>query len=170
MDFFKLDQVLKPQGIKGELKLRPFVDDLARFSELTHVYLKQGSEYICRKVEYSRIYRSFAYIKISGCEDRNQAEMFRGFYLYIDREHATPPAEGGFYIADLIGMDVFDNTGTKLGNVADVFNTGAADIYVIKGARGFLFPDAPGVILKTNLAARKIILDAVRLKEVAVYD
>ena len=169
MDYFKLAQVLKPQGIKGELKLKPFTDDLARFSNLAHVFIKNKNEYTEYPVLSSRTYKQFAYIKLLGIDTIEDAEMLRNKFLYIDRENAAELPDGADYIADIIGCKVFDGE-DELGEVDDIFNTGAADIYVIKAERPFMFPAAPGVILSRDVAKKIIIIDPKRLSEVAIYD
>jgi len=168
MGYLTLGQVLKPQGIKGELKLKPFVDDLTRFLELPHVFLKVRGRYEKRRVDSARTYKRFAYIKLEGCDDRNTAETLRGEYLYIDRENAAKLPEGASYIADLIGLAVEDETGRQLGTLAEILQTGGVDIYSVRGKRNFLFPLAPGVLLKKDLENRVIVVDQKRLEEVSV--
>ena len=77
MDYFELGQVLKSQGIKGEVKLRPYTDDLERFGALCHVYLKKGGTYQKHSVQSARVYKEFAFLKIEGIDDRNAAEELR---------------------------------------------------------------------------------------------
>lgn len=170
MDYFKIAQVLKPQGIKGEVKLKPFVDHLDRFLSLTHIYLKRGGGYECRAVSGPRIYKQFAYLKIEGIDDRNAAETLRGQSLYIDRAHAAKLPEGAVYIADLIGLAVVTEKGKTLGTLKDVMQTGGVDIYVVETERPFLFAAAPHVVLKKDVQGGRIIVDETRLGEVAVYE
>lgn len=170
MDYFKLAQVLKPQGIKGELKLKPFVDELSRFDVLSHIFLKKGAIYERRAVEKTWTYKQFAFVKIEGCDDRNTAETMRGAFLYIDRAHAAPPPPGAHYIADLVGLEIRARDGRVLGELADVLQTGATDIYVMRGERPCMFPAAPHVVLKKDVSGGCIIVDEQRLQEVAVYD
>lgn len=169
MDHLKLAQVLKPQGIKGEIKLKPFTDDLSRFSKLVHVFIKKNGAFEEYHVESARTYKQFAYVKLKGIDSIEQAETLRGAFLYIDRQNAAKLPEGSDYIADIIGCEISDGQNV-LGNVTDIFNTGAADIYVVKGERPFMFPAAPGVILKRTVQDKIIIIDPKRLSEVAIYD
>ena len=111
MDYFELGQVLKPQGIRGEIKLRPYTDDLERFGALSHVFLKNGKNYEKREVQSARVYKEFAFLKLEGTEDRNAAELLRGKKIYIDRENAAPLEDGACYIADLIGLRILDEQG-----------------------------------------------------------
>ena len=167
MDVFKIAQVLKPQGIKGEIKLKPFVDDIERFRKLPHIYLKRGGDYEKRQVLSGRTYKQFAYVLIEGCEDRNTAETLRGQFLYLDREHAAPLPEGAHYIADLLGLRVETESGQVLGQLEEIFNTGSVDIYSVTGGeKNFLFPNAPGVILSRSPEEGRIVVAEERLREV----
>ncbi|MBQ9941705.1 MAG: 16S rRNA processing protein RimM [Christensenellaceae bacterium] len=168
MDYFRLGQVLKPQGIKGEVKIKPFVDDLGRFDDLTCVYLKDHGQYEKREVSSARTYKQFAFLKIEGFDDRNQAELLRNRYLYVDRENAAPLPEGAYYIADLEGCRVEDEKGNLLGTLEEIFNTGGVDIYSVKAKKSFMFPLAPGVVLRRAPEEGVIVVDAARLAEVAV--
>lgn len=168
--YFTLAQILKPQGIKGEVKLKPFVDDLSRFDELAFVYIKKSGEYIKREVQSERTYKHFAYVKLEGCDDRNTAETLRNMMLYIDRENAAPLDDGAHYIADLEGCSVVTTEGTVLGELVEVISTGATDVYSVKGEKSFMFPAAPHVILKKDVDNRCITVDSESLEQMAVYD
>ncbi len=169
MDYFKIAQVLKPQGIKGEIKLKPFTDDASRFSNLAHIFIKKKGEYIKYEVESGRTYKQFAYLKLAEINSIEEAETIRNAFLYIDRDNAAELPEGHDYIADIIGCTVSDGE-SELGIVDDIFNTGTADIYVVKGDKGFMFPAAPGVIVKRDVSKKMMLVDKKRLSEVAIYD
>lgn len=167
-EFLKIGQILKPQGIKGEVKLKPFVDDLDRFYDLETVYLKKKNSYEERKVESARTYKQFAYLKLEGIDDRNTSETLRNLGVYVDREHGAVLPEGAFYIVDLIGLDVYDDQGQRLGELKNIMQTGSADIYEVEGDKPFLFAAAPGVILERNLETGKIVVSKERLSEVCI--
>jgi 16S rRNA processing protein RimM len=169
MDYFKIAEVLKPQGLKGELKLKPFTDHNDRFSSLPYIYLKKQGSYEKRALLSARFYRSFVYIKIEHCDTREAAEDLRKGGIYIEREHAAQLEEGSHYFKDLIGLELFDGDQT-LGKVSAITNTGAADIYAVAATRPFSFAGAPGVILDVDFAAGRITVDKKRLGEVMVYD
>lgn len=168
--YFKFGQVLKPQGIKGELKLKTFTDDLGRVGQIDHIYFKKGGEYERREVYAARTYKQFVYLKMEGIADRNQAETYRNRVIYIDRESAKPLPEGAVYIADIIGAKVTTDTGEELGELKDVLQNGATDVYVVKGARGCMFPAVPHVIVKRDVNAGEIVVNAEELEKIAVFD
>ena len=170
MSYLELAKIIRAQGIKGEVKLQAFVDDLSRFTQLPHVFLKRNDTYEKCSVQRAWVYKGHAYVKLSGCDDRNAAELLRGQTLYIDREHAIEPSEG-YFIADLLGFTVQDNEGTKLGVLQNVIQTGGVDVYEVSAEDGktLLFPLAPGVVENTDVTLGIITVSKEKLAEVSVY-
>lgn len=169
-DYFELGMILKPQGIRGEVKINAYTDDLGRFEYLPHVYMKRDTEMQKVQIEAKRVDNAYAYLKLEGIDDRNQAEKLRGMTLYIDRENAARLPEGSYYIEDMIGLCVVDTDGNELGRLAEIIQTGAADVYRVAGKRNMMFPSTRQVVLKTDLKEGRILVDAARLQEVCVYD
>ena len=170
---FELGMVLKPQGIKGEIKLAAYTDDLSRFSYLSEVLLEDKEGGLLRvSVESARVDSQFAYLKLEGYNDRNSVEGLRGRVLYVDRHHAAKLPEGLNYICDLIGLSVRDASGTEIGVLNDILQNGAADVYVVQSgdSEEMMFPSIPGVVLRKDVAEGVIVVDADRLQEVCVYD
>ena len=169
MDYFAIANVLKPQGIRGEVKLETYVEDINRFYSFPHIYTQEKGGYVKHMVESGRVYNGFAYLKLADYKDRDAAELLRGQYLYIDRAHAAELPEDANYIADLLGLTVQDDTGRVLGILEDVIQTGGVEVYqVAAGKKKLLFPLAPGVELERNLEQGIILVSAARLSEVAV--
>lgn len=170
-EYFELGRILKPQGIRGEVKLDAFTDDLSRFDVLTFVYQKNNDTYERIDVESTRIDGRFAYLKLRGLDSRDDAEKLRGRILYVDRAHAAKLPKGAFYIQDLLGCKLEDTDGNILGILSDILQNGAADVYVIKAETGtFMFPSVKHVVLKRDIKKGVITVDSKRLAEVAVYD
>ncbi len=170
MEYFAIAKVVKPQGIRGEVKLETYVEDMQRFSTLPHLYTEQNGVYVKHEVTSGRLYRGFAYVKLADYPDRNAAETLRGQYLYIDRAHAAELPEGANYIADLLGLRVEDDEGAFLGRLEDVLQNGGVDVYQVSdGEKTILFPLAPGVELERDLEQGVIRVSAARLKEVVVH-
>ena len=82
-------EIVRPQGIRGEVKLRHFTDDPYRFEELDAVLRQTGEGFEPLTVEACRVQGDDVYLKLEGFDDRNAAETLRGAMLYVDREHAA---------------------------------------------------------------------------------
>lgn len=168
-DFFELGRILKPQGVRGELKTELYTDDMERVHDLECVFMGDPAAPLKVPVRSARTDGRFAYLSLEGTDDRDAAEKLRGEVLYIDRAHAAPIPDGSFYISDLIGLRVTTDEGLELGILRDILQTGAADVYVVerKDQGDLLFPAADGVFVERNPDAGQIVVRAARLAEVA---
>ena len=164
MNTLTVGLVLKPQGIRGELKVKPYTDSAEDFRAFSRVFL-EGREY---KVLSVRTGGGAVYLGLKGVADRNAAELLRGQEITIPRDEAPEPEEGRYYIADLLGLSIVTETGKVLGTLKDV-RQAATDIYTLyDGARDILFPVADGVVLAVDRAAGTITVNEKRFYEVAV--
>ena len=166
-----IGEITRPQGIRGEVKVRPATTDPNRFCGLDHVFLKRGEEYVERRVSVSRVEPDAVYMTFEGVTDRNAAEAMRGEFLYIDRAHAVQLPEDANFICDLIGCVGSDTNGRQLGEMTDVLQPGGNDVYVFHGPLGeVLVPALKSVVVEVNVEEKRIVFDAKRLGEVAVFD
>lgn len=151
MELIEIGQIVNTHGIKGEVKLNPWTDDLYDIEELDVLYYENGDEL---KLERARVHKNTVIIKIKGIDNINDAEKLKGKVLFTEK---TPLPEGRYYIKDLIGLTAVEND-TEIGTLTDVFNTGANDIYEIKTRIGktLYLPVIDGVIGDVDLENKKI--------------
>lgn len=166
MDRLIIGEVLKPQGIRGELKVKTFTDFPEDVKAFGTVYIDDQPY----KILSFRVGNDgAAYIGLRGIPDRNAAELFRGKKLEGEREDAPALEEGRYYIVDILGLSCETETGEVLGVVTDVQSV-ASDIYTIeKAGKRILFPAVKGVVKKVDLNAKKLIVDKAIFDEIAVY-
>ncbi len=157
-------EVLKPQGIRGELKISPLTDSAEDFRTFHRVFLGE-TEY---KVLSVRVGDGAVYLGLRGVPDRNAAELLRGKPVIIPREEAPALEEGRYYIADLLGAEVVTEGGKVLGTLTDVRPAGT-DVYTISAeGKDILFAAAKGVVVKVDTEGGVIVVNEARFKEVAV--
>ena len=169
--YLLIGQVLRPQGIKGQVKVRPDTDDPGRFEELESVYIQQAGEYRAISVDEVSVREDGVYLRLNGAQTRDDAEKQRDWMLYVDRAHARELAENETFICDLIGCRVVDLAGNELGQVTDVLQPGGNDVYVVKTPQGeMLLPALKHVIPTVDVANGVVTVDEKRLPEVAVCD
>lgn len=158
MNRLEVGQIVNTFGIKGFVKVKPWVNDIERFDDLEKVYVKIKKETQKLEIEEVKYHKDMVLIKFKGIETVEQAETLRNCYLEIDREDAVPLEEGTYYIVDLLESDVYTDEGQHLGKLEDIYNTGAKDIYVVKNELGktILLPGIPEVIKEVNLEEKKI--------------
>ena len=171
-EYLQIGEIVKPQGIRGEVKLRAMTSDMSRYARLETVYLKQGKNYVPRKVIKGRSYDGFAFLTLEGVTDRNQAELLRGTEVYVDREHAVELDEDENFICDLEGLEAFDTKGNPIGTLREVLTPNQiCDVYVFDTPRGeMMIPALRRVVKEVDLEEEKIILDENVLPEVAVWE
>ena len=166
MERLIIAEVLKPQGIRGELKIKTFTD----YPEDVKVFKTLYIEDVAYKILSFRVGTDgFAYVGLRGIPDRNTAELFRGKKVEGDREDAPALEEGQYYIVDIIGLSCETEEGEILGTVKDVSNL-SSDVYTIeKAGKSILFPAVKGVVKKVDLTNKKLIVDKKIFDEIAVY-
>ncbi len=155
----EVGQIVNTHGIKGEIKVVPFTDDISRFDKLKKVYVKTKKESKLYQIEGVRYHKNMVLLKLQGIDNPEQAELLKNSFLEIDREDAVPLKEGTYFIADLIGLEVYTDEGKLLGKVDDIYNTGANDIYVVKDQLGktILLPGIKDVIKQVILDEKIIV-------------
>lgn len=156
----EVGQIVNTFGIKGEVKVTPFTNDMKRFDDLKKVYVTSKKDSKLYKVENVRYHKNMVLLKLEGINNPEDAEMLKNSYLEIDREDAIPLEEGAYFIADLIGLEVYSDEGNLLGKVEDIYNTGSNDIYVVKDELGkqILLPGIKDVIKDVQIENAKIIV------------
>lgn len=161
--YLELGQIVNCKGLKGEVKVNSFTDDNTKFERIPKVFIKQKDtlkEYEIEKVGYNK---NQVIIKFKNINTIEEAEKLRNSYIVIDRETLDPLPEGVYYIADLIGLDVFTEANEYLGKVDDIFSTGSNDVYVVKDELGKqkLLPGIDEVIKVIDIESGKIIVNLI---------
>ena len=160
MKNLEIGQIVNTFGIKGFVKVNPWVNDVTRFDNLKKVYIKIRKSLKELEIEEVKYHKNQVLLKFKGVETVEQAEMLRNSILEIDRKDAIPLEEGEYFIADLLESEVYTDEGEKLGIVEDIFNTGSNDIYVVKNELGksILLPRIKDVFKEIDVENKKIIV------------
>jgi 16S rRNA processing protein RimM len=161
--YLELGQIVNVKGLKGEVKVNSFTDDNTKFERMPKVFIKQKGnlkEYEIEKVGYNK---NQVIIKFKNIDTIEEAEKLRNSYIVVDRDIFGDLPEGVYYIADLIGLDVFTESNEYLGKVDDIFSTGSNDVYVVKDELGKqkLLPGIDEVIKIIDIENGKIIVNLI---------
>ncbi|MCM1305810.1 MAG: ribosome maturation factor RimM [Bacteroides sp.] len=163
---FEIAKIIKPRGLKGEMKVQFYSSDVARFSHLKEVYVS-GVKHEAVKIVADGEY---GYVTLDDVNSVEQAEAMRGKMICALREDLPKLGDDKHYIADMIGLAVYAG-GDYIGKLTDVLQYGSADVYVVKSADGSLsFPALKQLIKEVDLEGGKIILDEVTFARVVVYN
>ena len=160
MQYLEIGQIVNTFGIKGQVKVVPFTDDITRFEQLKNVYIVNKKSKIEVEIEQVKYHKDMVLVKFKGLDKIEDVEIYKNSYLEIDRKDGKPLEKGEYYIVDLIGLDVISDEGQNLGKVDDIYNTGSNDIYVVKDELGkqLLLPAIKDVIKEVDLNNKKIIV------------
>ena len=152
--FLVIGQVGKPHGVRGDMRVYPHTDDPQRFTWLDMVYVGETNPRPVR-VEEVRFHKSWILLKLEGYDDRSAAASLRGELLQVTMDQAIPLEEDEYFLFELIGMSVISDEGEGLGELVQVIETGANNVFVINGSRGeLLIPDTAEVVLAIDFEAR----------------
>lgn len=135
-DLLQAGVITTTHGIRGEVKVFPTTDDVHRFEDLDSVLLDTGREYMELEIENVKYFKQYAILKFKGIDNINDIEKYKGRSLYVTRDQAIPLEEDEYYIADLIGLDIYLENGEKFGVLKDVMETGANDVYIVETEEG----------------------------------
>lgn len=135
--YLALGKILRPHGIRGELRMQILTDYPERLiNDLKTIYIGQkvtDNNADLYTLKSARFHKDFLLITLAEISDRNDAETMRGKMVMIDIDNAIPLDEGEFYLYQLIGLTVQTHDGIVLGQLREVIETGANDVYVVKG-------------------------------------
>ncbi len=161
--YLELGQIVNVKGLKGEVKVNPFTDDCTKFERIKKVMVKRKDGLIEYEIEKVGYHKTQVILKFKKVDTIEEAEKLRNAYIVVDREVLGELPEGVYYIADLIGLDVYTESGDYLGKVDDIFNTGSNDIYVVKDDLGKqkLLPGIDEVIKKVDLDNGRITVNLI---------
>ena len=170
-EYLMIGEVLKPQGIRGEVKVKPYAANHDDFRRWKTLYVRQGESYEPIRAKCSRVHDGFVYVTLGECATMEDAEKMRGVQLWIDRAHANPLEEDEVYVSDLIGCEGIDEEGKSIGVLEDVLQHGVVDVYVFRAkGRSVMAPALKAVFPAVDVAAKRITVVRERLNEVAVWE
>lgn len=157
--FLQVGVISSTHGIRGEVKVFPTTDDPARFKKLKIVLLDTGKELTELEVQSVKFFKQFVILKFRGIDNINDIEIYKGKSLLVPREDAVELEENEYYIADLIGMEVFTEDG-RFGVVKDVMETGANEVYIVESDDHgeVLIPAIRQCVLDVNVEEKKMLV------------
>lgn len=149
-ELIEIGKIVNTHGLKGEVKIIPWLDYPEVFEAFESVYTADRERKF--KVKNVKYQKANIIVKFEGLDDINEAERLKNTVLYADRALFDNLPEGTYLIADIIGLEVFED-GVSYGKVTDVFSTGSNDVYVIekKGSKQILLPIIEGVLSEVNI-------------------
>lgn len=155
--YLEAGKIVTTHGIKGEVKIMPYCDSAELLAEFDRLFIGKNHDEII--VERARVQKNMVIAKLEGINTPEEAEKLRNKMLFMHRDDLELD-DDTYFIQDLIGMEVKDADSDALyGTIADVMQTGANDVYVVRGEeREYLVPAIADVVISTDLDSNKMTI------------
>ncbi|MBR5329461.1 MAG: 16S rRNA processing protein RimM [Firmicutes bacterium] len=164
-------KILAAHGIKGEVKVKSLSDNPRRYRRGSSIFIEKEGEYaLITSVREAD--NDILIVKFKGVDDRTYAEKLRGSLLQVEEDQVPPLPEGEYYSFQLLGMEVFEDNGNRLGVLSDFVDSGANNVYQIDCENGdyLLLPAIDPVICSVDVKNKKMIVHLLPgLKEACLY-
>ena len=159
-----LGKIIKPQGVKGELKVYPADSDLSIYKNVKNIFIDN------EKITLSNfaIRQQFIYIKIPNCNDRNLAEKYRNKQIFVD-SNELKLKDNMYFTDDMLNKDVVSESGEYIGILVDIDSYGSADVLtILEDKREYKIPFLTSIVL--NINQDSIIVDKAKYDEVKICE
>lgn len=157
--------MIRPHGVRGEVRVRLLTSYPERFKLLEEVVIGHDPEgdptsFKTFKVEQVRLHGGQGILKLESIDERNQAELLRNQFILVSLANAAPLESGEYYFYQLIGLTMVTDSGEELGEVLDILETGANDVYVVHSPRygELLIPAIESVVQHIDLNTKRITI------------
>lgn len=163
MDKLEVGKIVNTHGLKGEVKIVTWTDSPDVFEEIEYVYAKMKKEEIRLDLVGIKYQKNNIIAKFKQITTIEEAQGFKNCVLLAERQMLGELPEGVYYIADLIGCEVFDVNNRHLGKISDVFNTGANDIYAVSAPqkKDLLIPVLKETVINVDILNKKVTVNLI---------
>lgn len=155
-----MGRVVAAVGIRGEVRVKTFTEEPEGLAAYERWVVRTADGWREMPLEGFALRPNGTVAKLGGCEDREAAERLRGADIAIPREEFdAAEEEGRVYQVDLIGLEVVDEQGVRLGTLDSFFETGGTSVMVVKGGRERLIPFVADYVKSVDRDAKRIVVD-----------
>lgn len=154
--YLAIGYLRRPHGVSGEIIMDLHTDFPERIKAGRKVYI--GEKYEAATFGSVRVHNNGYLVTFRGYDTPETAGRFRNQWVYVKAKDVPPLPEGKHYKYELIDLRVVEDNGNTLGTLAEILETGANDVYVVRNEEGkeILLPAIPSVILNVDMEAREI--------------
>ena len=152
-----IGKIVAPHGVRGDIRILPLTEKPDLFLDLEYLLLEGGKKLT---VKNARFQKRMILVTTKEVTSMNEAELLRDKNIYIKAEDLPELEEDEFYVADLVGIPVYDLEGNQIGTFKDSLSTGSNDVYIIAvpGAKDILVPALKEYFKEINLAEKRIVV------------
>lgn len=158
--YFEIGKIAGTHGLKGTLRVFPTTEEPSRFELLKQIIIENKGKRETFHIEKIAYHKKFVLVTVRELKDINDAELYKGASIWIPEKDALPLEENEYYMRDLYGLTVFTEQGEELGILADIYKTGANDVYAVRkeGQKDILIPAIKQCILSVDIENHKMIV------------
>lgn len=159
--FVSIGEIVNTQGNRGEVRAIPLTDYPERFERMETVSVFRNGKRRELHIEQSYLHKRFIVLKFREIQDMNAAEELKGSLLQVRRDDLVELPDEHYYLFQIVGLEVYDLQGERLGKVTDVLQTSATDIYVINrgGLKPLLVPARKEFVREISLENGRITVE-----------
>lgn len=159
-DLLTVGIITTAHGVHGEVKVYPTTDDVKRFKKCKELILDDGKNQRKVKLLSVKFFKQFVIIKFEGIDTMDDALKLKNASLLVTRDMAVKCEKDEYFIADLIGLKVYDEENNLIGVVSEVYQTGANDVYEIEkeDSKKALVPAIKDCIKDVDIKAGKMTI------------
>lgn len=171
----KIGQIVNTHSLKGNIKVNMYTETLEDIKKYSYIFISlknmdEDKEKIKFEIEEIKFLKNQVILKLKGIEDISEAEKLKNKYIYITEEQLkknNPLKNNEYYIKDLVGLDVINEKGEKVGILSEVLELNT-DVYVVKRSFGkdILIPAIKQFVKKVNIEENKMLVSLGGLDEI----
>ena len=154
-----MGRVVGAFGVNGWVKVKAFTESSDALGTFPKWFVSSPEGWREVDLEDFEVHSKGPVAKLRGCDDRDAAQRLRGAEVAVTREALGEADEGTLYWVDLVGLEVVDASGMRLGEVEGLFETGETSVLVVKGAKERMIPFVPDYVKAVDREARRITVD-----------
>nr|WP_300005368.1 ribosome maturation factor RimM [Tissierella sp.] len=160
MEYIVVGKIVNTHGIRGEVKIYPYTDDIERFSDLKNIYI--GEDKLSVEIDNVKYHKNMILTKLKEFDNINEVLKFKEELVFIHENEKVELPKDNYFIYELIDCKVFDLEGNSLGYISDVLQNSSNDIYIIKdNGKEYLIPAVKEFIKEVNIEKKIIIIDPI---------
>ena len=154
MSKIEVGKIVNTRGLRGEVKIYPYVDEIEVFDEFEYLLIND-TKYSIKGVKF---FKNMVFVTFDGVDTVEKAEKLKNLMAEIYEEDLPELSDGEFYIKDILGMEVITDEGKPLGKIINVLRTGSNDVYEVVGEdkKPMYLPAIKDVILDTDLELNRM--------------
>jgi len=153
-------RLTRPVGLKGEMALELLADNRERLESLDRTWVGEKPEGArLHHMEHVRFTRQSVVIKLSEVDSRSKAETYRGQYLFVDQADSPGRTPGSYYVHEVVGLDIVDESGVHIGTITDVQKFPAQDLWIVRrGNSEIMIPAVSEFVRSVDLESRRVVV------------